>query len=413
MRRLVKVLLAAGLACAGPSTQGPQSVGKGSDSADTDDVADSGDSGDSGDSAPDEPKAPVEIRVVGAYETDPLDGRRASEDRFLVVELTLTNRSGQGIPTSAAAFLVETDKGLQRLPDPLATQRTATPCAATALLASGRDVTCTLAVDLPADEHGAALVYPYTTAFGPLQARAPFQARGCTDCGSDCVDVQTDANHCGRCDNQLPPNATCLAGTPTCTDAALSWCTYQCVDLKRDSAHCGACDARVGPRQVCRQGMPACGVTFPDACSTGCVDVDIDKQHCGMCEQPAPNNTQCVAGEPACPTTAAPDLCGDTCVDLLESAAHCGGCDKPCAGGESCSDGACVQREERTVRVSCDAVCGSVGLVCKAARARFAYSIWAVVFDQDCDEVPEISGYHSPSSLDLPFQKVICDCVAP
>ncbi|MFO7565047.1 MAG: hypothetical protein R6X02_20545 [Enhygromyxa sp.] len=122
----------------------------------------------------------------------------------------------------------------------------------------------------------------------------------CETCGGDrCVDLQSDADHCGSCDDPCPSGVACVAGECTCS-AGTELCGAACVDLDLDPEHCGGCD------QPCDAG---------EACSAG----------------------TCVAGcEPGL------EQCGGSCIDTEASAAHCGGCDSPCGAGLSCVAGECA-----------------------------------------------------------------------
>ena len=62
-------------------------------------------------------------------------------------------------------------------------------------------------------------------------------------CNGECVDTQTDQNHCGRC------NFSCGATGFVC-------CGGSCTNLQSDDANCGACGNACDSRtQVCREGQ--------------------------------------------------------------------------------------------------------------------------------------------------------------
>jgi hypothetical protein len=88
---------------------------------------------------------------------------------------------------------------------------------------------------------------------------------GMTSCDGRCVDVRSDPDNCGRCDNeceeyhgQVCSNGKCAAKcAPTLTN-----CTGACVDEKNDPNNCGACGLVCGCGQVCDGGF----CVTPGAC---------------------------------------------------------------------------------------------------------------------------------------------------
>lgn len=151
-------------------------------------------------------------------------------------------------------------------------------------------------------------------------AGASFQCTdGCTpvaplNCGAECVDPTTSANHCGGC------NKKCAAVENGTTACAASLCSYTCKPLFHACTVAGTCAANTDPA--------ACGPA------------------CSVC--PARGN--------AVPTCAA-DACGFTCnagngdcdldpangceINLTIDNAHCGVCGVACVGGQTCVAGVC------------------------------------------------------------------------
>lgn len=105
---------------------------------------------------------------------------------------------------------------------------------------------------------------------------------GKTACSGQCVDLQTDQNHCGRCDTKLPPIESCHGGLPVnewspCITASASatsctdYCTqqgYHCGDrcgtghmqsvkVFGDNAACPADGAGTEFAMSCGTGLPA------------------------------------------------------------------------------------------------------------------------------------------------------------
>lgn len=78
-------------------------------------------------------------------------------------------------------------------------------------------------------------------------------------CGLSCVDLQSDANHCGFCNVACKLGESCEAGKCTCT-APTSACG--CVDAATDRLNCGGCGVVCSPAQSCDAGV--CWPPLPD-----------------------------------------------------------------------------------------------------------------------------------------------------
>lgn len=225
-------------------------------------------------------------------------------------------------------------------------------------------------------------------------------AKGWLHCEADpelgCETDATQPTNCGGCGVQcsvsepMCSNGTCVSG---CQPAAPTLCGQSCVDLQSDALHCGTCEkacttniARAQP--TCARG--SCGFECTSglmACGNACVDTSRDAQNCGTCGQRCTGGKQCMAGSCECPTgthdcsgscarddavtscgtsctacrsgvSRATDLCeggrctyrcafgtsdcGRACVDQLSDNRNCGACGKICTGGKTCSVGVCV-----------------------------------------------------------------------
>lgn len=89
-------------------------------------------------------------------------------------------------------------------------------------------------------------------------------------CGGECVDVRSDARHCGGCGMACAETQVCAMGsccTPsaeTCNgidddcdgsvDEHLALCDGECTDLSSDEAHCGDCGFACGDGLICSGG---------------------------------------------------------------------------------------------------------------------------------------------------------------
>ncbi len=203
---------------------------------------------------------------------------------------------------------------------------------------------------------------------------------GLEQCGVDCVDLKTNTNHCGACNNvctgatprcSCPTDdskcekplakASCIAGCPsTQTD-----CGTECVaDFAANNNHCGSCGKRCAPGFQCGRNPQKAGIiecmcpAGTEDCGGVCVNKKTDKAHCGSC------NNACAAGQvclnSTCSTCPAERQCGAECPDFTSDVAHCGGCGKKCATGEDCCDSKCVNLKTDTT------YCGSCTTKCRA-----------------------------------------------
>lgn len=128
---------------------------------------------------------------------------------------------------------------------------------------------------------------------------------------------------------------------PDC-GAGKSACGSRCVDLAADSQHCGACGAACGANEACVQGGCACREGTTSCPGAGCVDPQSDARHCGGCAGACQVGYACAAG--GCVISCQSfglTQCGSSCVDLATSAANCGACGNACAAPLGCHAGVC------------------------------------------------------------------------
>lgn len=186
-------------------------------------------------------------------------------------------------------------------------------------------------------------------------------AAGRERCGSVCLDLASDPEHCGSCDVVCAAADVCDAGecVAQCRDGRVP-CARACVDLQTDPFHCGDCsevcdlggecvaadckdacgDACDRNREVCVDQECACRTGF-SSCGGACVNLDTDPMHCGECGLGC-DGSPCGGGEcqPAgCDAFA--DQCGASCTDVSSDPLHCRECDRACDGDEVCVDGDC------------------------------------------------------------------------
>ncbi len=171
-------------------------------------------------------------------------------------------------------------------------------------------------------------------------------------CGAECIDLSTDARHCGLCGRVCPtalPNAAfrgcldgvcsyrCAAGTGDCDGNPL---LRGCESLLDTHAHCGACGRSCGDVERCVGGT--CRCEAPGAiCDGSCRDLQTDHEHCGSCGSPCPAGHPCRAG--ACsPCLDGQIECDGACVDPRTNRLHCARCGHVCGPEETCTAGGCA-----------------------------------------------------------------------
>ena len=157
---------------------------------------------------------------------------------------------------------------------------------------------------------------------------------------ADGVDVAPDVAPECTTDEECDEPLSCIEEACSCPGGA-SACGAYCVDLATDPQHCGECDNLCFGGAKCKEGECSCvGAGTPALCGNQCVDLDSDALHCGECDLECPVGSGCVAGACACEEGLA--LCVGACVDVLTSFQHCGGCEQACEALETCFEGACV-----------------------------------------------------------------------
>lgn len=126
---------------------------------------------------------------------------------------------------------------------------------------------------------------------------------GTTVCGNSCVALDDDPANCGACDRWCDGDEVCQAGecvrtcdescdddVMVCVDGSCTCgvglvpCGSTCVDLQIDPNHCGECDHGC-KGAACGGGecVESCDA-FPDACDKACTDVASDPRNCGACD---------------------------------------------------------------------------------------------------------------------------------
>jgi hypothetical protein len=188
--------------------------------------------------------------------------------------------------------------------------------------------------------------------------------QGLALCSDRCVDLRSDPDHCGACDNACAEAQACVlgmcvlappdgsigdagrgeAGVP---DAGVDASTHDGgpkIDGGEDAGHDASFyDAGPGPDA----GMSDGGVIVPSCdlgelrCGELCVRPDSSPLHCGGCGIECDAGEVCAGGtcEDSCSLPRM--ICGDVCVDPERDPDHCGDCGVACPSGV-CIDGECA-----------------------------------------------------------------------
>ncbi|MCB9638231.1 MAG: hypothetical protein H6727_04890 [Myxococcales bacterium] len=195
---------------------------------------------------------------------------------------------------------------------------------------------------------------------------------GLEQCGVDCVDLNSNANHCGACNNVCTgatPRCACPEGSnrcqtagskPSCVEACPAGqtdCGTACVsDFPTNKDHCGECGNECRTDQVCSAGECKCESSAKD-CGGACVDITKSADHCGACNNPCVAGQACRSGK--CEPCPKDDQCGGgVCADRSSDVNHCGTCNNKCGQDETCCNGSCKNlKTDPKFCGSCDRAC--------------------------------------------------------
>lgn len=207
--------------------------------------------------------------------------------------------------------------------------------------------------------------------------------------GLGCVDLTSDAFHCGACSKACNRGESCVAGvckcgsgaacaagelccisggSATCSSTGVCMCGAttcapgqvccgtQCADTATDNANCGVCGHACVAPLACSNGECACNggiCTGGDTCcASGCRNLQNDPANCGACGFACGMGERCgpgpgPAGAPTClcaglPCPSTHSCCGTSCIDTDSNFSNCGACGHSCRQGEVCLAGRCT-----------------------------------------------------------------------
>lgn len=141
-------------------------------------------------------------------------------------------------------------------------------------------------------------------------------------CTADELPAETPCGNAGS-------GRACRGGLCQCPADRTSLCDNRCVDLRTDADHCGRCGATCAAGAWCRDG--ACGCPAPQSyCpGVGCVNARVDNGNCGACGMACPMGTQCTDGRCLTPCAAGTHRCPAGCL-ADNSPMSCGTRCEPC-----------------------------------------------------------------------------------
>lgn len=165
-----------------------------------------------------------------------------------------------------------------------------------------------------------------------------------TDCSGACVELGSNAEHCGACNNACTSEQMCADGVCVlnCPSGQTN-CSGTCIDTSKDVGNCGACGTACVAGQVCSNGNCAlsCQANLTD-CSGSCVDTAKDRDNCGACGASCASGEVCSNGDCALSCASSLTDCNGVCANLSTDSDNCGVCGSTCLAGEVCSNGACT-----------------------------------------------------------------------
>jgi hypothetical protein len=146
----------------------------------------------------------------------------------------------------------------------------------------------------------------------------------------------------------------------TCPDGQTS-CNGACVDLNSNAQHCGSCDTSCAANQSCGNGSCSCASGYDLCGGTTCVSLS-STQHCGSCTNQCSVQQVCNANQCSSSCSGGTTNCSGSCVNTMADVANCGQCGNRCPVGQTCNSGSCGCPSGQVLcNGSCAATCTSSG----------------------------------------------------
>jgi hypothetical protein len=191
--------------------------------------------------------------------------------------------------------------------------------------------------------------------------------KGCpqplTQCGTSCVNTQSNSNHCGSCNAACTSGVSCVNGScqiePNGCASGQTYCSNfsRCIDIQTNSFACGSCYTPCANSEACIDGLCAPGTCFPGLTlcagldgSSRCADLMTDWSNCGTCNNQCGPAESCQQGKCIPPDCGSPYVyCRESgCTDTTTDYTNCGKCGNSCVGGPlfdysayACTNGTC------------------------------------------------------------------------
>jgi hypothetical protein len=199
----------------------------------------------------------------------------------------------------------------------------------------------------------------------PGTSGSPSCTSGQTNCYGSCVDLQSDATHCGTCNTKCASGKVCSAGSCTIScSAGQNNCGGSCINTQTSSQHCGKCNNPCSSGQTCQNGkcglyagvmtlnpQDLCVGSGKLWCSGACISQDVS--NCGTCGHACSSGQTCQNGkcglyagvvtldpQQVMCTSSGKLWCSGACIN--QGASNCGSCGHACKSGEACSQGTCL-----------------------------------------------------------------------
>ncbi len=117
-------------------------------------------------------------------------------------------------------------------------------------------------------------------------------------CDGSVVDLETDADHCGKCGNSCDSIfGSCDQGRCICPEnSEPCGSDNTCKDMANDPLNCGGCGISCGQAAACVNSACVCLDGYQD-CNGKCVKLEVDPLNCGACGNVcSANKSACNAG---------------------------------------------------------------------------------------------------------------------